>query len=158
MNTWKINFKFTRCAFFARAAIVAGMTGIALTLVLTSGSPAWAHHGVASLDAENKIELEGEIIEFLFQNPHPRIRFMAKNEEGDMDEWAADTNSISSLYRAGILEDALKPGDRVVVEGNPAKDRSLRVMRITRVVFKEDGRTLILFGDNIGSYAAGDVP
>jgi hypothetical protein len=55
-------------------------------------------------------------------------------------EGKAETNSPNILRRRGWVPDSLKPGDRVTVEGFPARDGSSS-MRISRVTFA-DGREL----------------
>ena len=56
-------------------------------------------------------------------------------------EWKAETNSPNILRRRGWTEDSIKPGDRVKIEGYPARDGS-QFMRVYRVIYA-DGHELV---------------
>ena len=103
-------------------------------LLLTIGASAFAHHSFAVFfDADKMVTVSGTVTEFQFRNPHGVIR-MTTNEGGKEDVWRAETNSPSILERRGWTRDSLKAGDRITIEGWPARDGSnyLRMRKVTR--------------------------
>lgn len=107
---------------------------------LFAGNAALAHHSFAvHFTGDELITVEGVVTAFTFRNPHGVLTLAVPGENGSV-EWNAETNSPNILRRRGWAPDSLKPGDRVTVEGFPARDGSSS-MRISRVTFA-DGREL----------------
>jgi hypothetical protein len=81
-----------------------------------------AHHSVtASFDTANIVELEGEITDVRWQNPHVRFTVEATGENGDTQRWDIESASVSILRRMDLSRDVLGVGQRVRVAGNPAR-------------------------------------
>lgn len=101
-----------------------------------------AHHSFAvHFVPEGRVIIEGEVTEFRFRNPHGLIFLRTGDAEGAAADWRVETNSPSILRRRGWSADSIKAGDRVRIEGYPARDDS-NFMRVYRIEF-EDGRELI---------------
>jgi hypothetical protein len=66
---------------------------------------------------------------------------VAVEDVGQQAEWKIETNSPNILRRRGWSETSIKAGDRVTVEGYPARDGS-NFMRVYRVTYP-DGRELV---------------
>jgi hypothetical protein len=99
------------------------------------GSAAIAHHSFAVFfDGDKTVTVSGTVTEFQFRNPHGLIRFASSDAKAGNAEWRAETNSPSILERRGWKKDSLKAGDKIVVEGWPARDGSnyLRMRKVTR--------------------------
>ncbi len=104
-------------------------------------SAADAHHSFAvHFVPDQMVEVSGVVTEFRFRNPHGLVFFAVEGDEGE-ETWRAETNSPNVLRRRGWSEDSIAVGDRITVEGYPARDDST-TMRIARVIFA-DGRELI---------------
>ena len=104
--------------------------------------PARAHHSFAvHFLPEALITISGVVSEFRFRNPHGVVSLAVTGEGGEVEHWKVETNSPNILKRRGWSEDSIAAGDRITVEGYPARDGS-RFMRIYRVSFA-DGRELI---------------
>ena len=101
------------------------------------GATAYAHHSLAATYYPDKeVKLEGKIIDFLFRNPHSVVLVETPGEKGQPIIWAAEWGSGGQLSRQGIEMDTLKPGDHVIIIGNPSRnsaDRRLRMLDITRL-------------------------
>lgn len=103
-------------------------------------SSASAHHGPIGNPelylSENLLELEGEIAEILWRNPHPRLRLRVTEEDGEEGIWELelDGSPISYARRGVTAEDFAQIGDRVRVAGVEAlfASRSLGVMHYLR--------------------------
>ncbi|HEY8520122.1 MAG TPA: DUF6152 family protein [Gammaproteobacteria bacterium] len=83
-----------------------------------------AHHSPAMLyDLTKEITVEGVVTEYQLGNPHMRIYFNVE-KDGKTEQWLAEGGSRTQLMRAGWTADDVKPGDKVIVRGHPARDGS----------------------------------
>jgi hypothetical protein len=89
------------------------------------------HHSIAGVyDSTRQVTIEGLIAEFHFVNPHPFVVLDVKNER-----WKLEMDNLSELVEVGMTKYTLKPGDRVVVSGSPARStppQSLYIMKLDR--------------------------
>jgi hypothetical protein len=111
-------------------------TTILLTLVLALAARlATAHHSFAVFfDTDNQLrKVTGIVKEFRFTNPHGIVT-LAVAEGGHQVIWRAETNSPSILRRRGWSSDSLQVGEKITIEGWPARDGSkyLRLRSATR--------------------------
>jgi hypothetical protein len=112
--------------------------GLALALVaagvLLWGDVASAHHSFAATYVVDKeIKIEGDLVQFMFRNPHSFVHVMAPDEKGEMQRFAVEWAAAGQL--TGITRDTLKYGDHVIITGNPgrtAEDHRLRMRSIFR--------------------------
>ena len=99
-------------------------------------SRAYAHHSFAATYFEDKTEkVEGNLVQFLFRNPHSFVQVEAEDEHGVMQRWAIEWGAGGQLGRQGVTRDTLKPGDHVIIVGNPGRnpeDHRMRMVNITR--------------------------
>jgi hypothetical protein len=112
-----------------------GPWALVIAAAFFSGRQAWAHHAFASTFLDTTVTIEGKVVEFLFRNPHSVVLVETLGEKGQPIMWAAEWGSGGQLSRQGIEKDALKPGDHVIITGNPSRnsaDRRLRMADITR--------------------------
>jgi hypothetical protein len=115
---------------------VRGASIFLLTLLLTLAARlAPAHHSFAVFfDTDSQLrKVTGVVKEFRFTNPHGVVTLAVA--EGDRQViWRAETNSPSILRRRGWSADSLHVGEKITVEGWPARDgsRYLRLRTATR--------------------------
>jgi hypothetical protein len=114
--------------------------GVALGL---RGTPVLAHHSFAVYYLEqDTIEIEGEIVEFQFKNPHAVVVVRGKEKVGafgDEKLFAAEWVSVSQLDRAGIDKKWFKAGDEVTVWASPNKNPLDNRVRLKRIERRSDG-------------------
>ena len=94
-----------------------------------------AHHSIAGVyDSSRQVTIEGIVTEFQFVNPHPFVTVEVKQDSGGAQQWRLDMDNLRELVQAGMTGQTLKPGDRIVVTGSPAraKTQSLYVRRLDR--------------------------
>lgn len=98
---------------------------MALCCVLVSG--AFAHHnGTLYFDGSKTLRIENAtVVSLVIINPHSRLVFTIENEQGELEEWRAETQSHNALRRKGIRPDLVQPGDVVTVIGNPSRSGTL---------------------------------
>ncbi len=101
----------------------------------------FSHHSAVMYDRSREITLEGTVTEYSFFNPHVKIHFQVKNNNGNVENWTAECGSSSMMRRAGWSRRTLKPGDQITASGNPNKDSSYD-MRLTKLVL-DNGQELI---------------
>ena len=103
---------------------------------LLSGIQLYAHHSFAATYFEDKQQtVEGDLVQFLFRNPHSFVHVGGKDEKGEMVRYAIEWGGGGQLGRQGVTRETLKPGDHVVIVGNPGRnpaDHRLRMKTITR--------------------------
>ncbi len=119
------------------------LLSIASVLVLAGGLPALAHHSFANEYDESKpITLEGVVTRVDWENPHVHYYVDVAQPDGTVVNWSCETGGPNRLVKRGWTRESLKPGDKVVVHGFPAKDASHSV----------DGRKMTLAnGQTIGT-------
>ncbi len=82
-----------------------------------------AHHNAAShYILDQKITVKGVVTKFRLINPHVRIYFDVKTDDGEIQKWLGEGNASSVLRRRGWTDDHLKPGDVITISGSPARD------------------------------------
>jgi Family of unknown function (DUF6152) len=98
--------------------------------------PAQAHHSFAATYFEDKTEsVEGDLVQFLFRNPHSFVHVEGKDKDGNTVRYAVEWGAGLQLNRQGVTRETLKPGDHVIITGNPGRnpeDHRLRMRTITR--------------------------
>ncbi len=94
-----------------------------MAVVLVFGArPLLAHHGAAAFETTKTVTVTGVMTKFVFQNPHSQLYFEVKNDKGETEEWNGEITAPNKLARAGWTKGTLKPGDKVTISGNQAKN------------------------------------
>ena len=94
-----------------------------MAIVLLAGAALTeAHHSRAEFDLTKEVTFVGTVKRIAWTNPHTYIHVEVTDGEGRGTEWAVEFGAIGQLLRAGWTPQTLKPGDKVKVVGNPAKD------------------------------------
>jgi hypothetical protein len=112
-----------------------GLLALVIGAALFFGHDASAHHAFASTYSNETVTIEGRVVEFLFRNPHSAILVETFSDKRQPMTWAAEWGTAGQLSREGIEKDTIKPGDHVIITGNPSRnsaDHRLRIGEITR--------------------------
>jgi hypothetical protein len=123
-----------------RGYVVAGCcSALVLAAFMTT---AGAHHSFGQYYLESDtIEIEGQVVEFQYKNPHTWIHVDAQDPFGRRAIYAAEWGSVSGLERQGVLKNTVKVGDRVRVWVSPNRNPNDTRVRLKRIQLP-DGRTL----------------
>jgi hypothetical protein len=109
---------------------------VLIAVAVLSGAQLYAHHSFAATYFEDRTErIEGKIVQFLYRNPHSFVHIEAKDNQGKVQRWAIEWGGGGQLGRQGVTRETLKPGDTVVIVGNPGRnpeDHRLRMLRLQR--------------------------
>ena len=101
----------------------------------------FSHHGAVMYDRSREVTLEGTVTEFRFFNPHVKILFQVKNDNGNVENWTAEGAPPSVMRRVGWSRRTLKPGDQFTAFGYPHKDGD-HEMRLIKIVL-DNGQELM---------------
>jgi hypothetical protein len=107
---------------------------LALVVLAMASAPLLAHHSFAAIYfEEDTVELEGEVIEFQFKNPHSWVFILAEQPFSASKPYAAEWASTSRLDRDNITKDTLRIGDRVRMWVSPNRDMRDNRVRLKRI-------------------------
>ena len=95
----------------------------AAALAIAIPGAAFAHHSFAAFfDPAKTVTIKGKVTAFRFTNPHGLLVIDAVDEQGKHVEWRSETNAPVVLMRRGWTRTSVKVGDRVTIDGWPARD------------------------------------
>ena len=104
------------------------------------GGQAWAHHSFAATYIEDQsVTIEGQVVQFLLRNPHSFVHVMVKEADGTMNRYVVEWGSPAQLSGQRVTRDTLKPGDYVVLTGNPGRNAADHRMRLLQFKRPKDG-------------------
>ena len=106
---------------------------------LLISSFAGAHHSFqATYDMDSMIEIKGKLVQMNFRNPHSSVMVMAPDKDGNMQRWGVEWGGASLLMRQGLTRTSFKPGDEVVITGQPSRDATDYRMRMESILRPAD--------------------
>src|ERR1700684_255007 len=101
------------------------LLSMATMICLARGLPVLAHHAFSNEFVESKpVTLEGVVTRIDWENPHVHYFVDVTQHDGTVVNWSCETGGPNRLAKRGWTRDSLKPGDKVIVHGFPAKDAS----------------------------------
>jgi hypothetical protein len=101
---------------------------------------AYAHHAFAAYYFEEQmISIEGDVVEIDYQNPHAWVHVAAPDSSGRLQKYGAEWSNPGRLSQQGVTRDTLRPGDRVIVTGSPARDPGAYRLHLKRIERPADG-------------------
>ena len=104
------------------------------------GTKAYAHHSFAATYLEDQsVTIEGELVQFLFRNPHSFVHVMVKDKDGQMVRYAVEWGGAGQLGGQGVTRETLKPGDVVVISGAPGRNPADHRVRMVSLRRPKDG-------------------
>ncbi len=105
-------------------------------------APASAHHSFAAMYFPDKtVTIQGRVVQVLYRNPQSFLDVAVEDGKGHAETWTVEWGGGGQLSRAGVTKDTLKPGDVLVVTGNPARNAAERKLHMVRVRRPSDGWT-----------------
>jgi hypothetical protein len=99
-----------------------------------------AHHSFqATYDMDHVIEIKGKLMQMNFRNPHSSVMVMAPDKDGNMQRWGVEWGGASLLMRQGLTRDSFRPGDEVIITGQPSREYTDYRMRMKSIMRPSDG-------------------
>jgi hypothetical protein len=107
---------------------------------IAPAGPLLAHHsfGALYLDADT-IEVEGDVVEFQYRNPHSWLFVQGQEGFGRTKIYAGEWTSVSQLEQNGITKSFFHVGDSVRIWASPSRDPNDNRVRLKRIVRRSDG-------------------
>lgn len=111
--------------------------------ILGGSAPLLAHHSfAATFEPSKPLKLAGTVTNIEWANPHVYFYIDVVDEQsGAAVNWAMELLSPNALARNGWSRNSMTVGDKVVVEGSPARDGS-RLGSARSVTLSATGRRL----------------
>ncbi len=101
---------------------------------------AYAHHSFAATYLEDQtVTVEGELVQFLFRNPHSFVHVMVREKGGQQVRYAIEWGGAGQLGGQGVTRESLKPGDVVVISGSPGRNPADHRIRMVTLRRPKDG-------------------
>jgi hypothetical protein len=95
---------------------------IAVAALVGVGTTLSAHHSFAATYREDEtVTIEGELVQFLFRNPHSFVHVNVTEKDGTVRRYAVEWGGSSQLGGQGVNQNTLKVGDKVIITGSPAR-------------------------------------
>jgi hypothetical protein len=111
--------------------------------VIVAMHAATAHHSTTMFDHSRTLTIRGVAKELRWVNPHVSLLvkgFIDGSE--DEEDWLLEMTSPGNLVRAGgWSRNAVRPGDRVVVEFSPLRDTSSRGGALKKLTLVDTGQS-----------------
>jgi hypothetical protein len=114
---------------------------LTLAGVTVLGVRAHAHHSFAATYLEDqKKTIEADVLQFLYRNPHSFLQLQTTDAKtGKKVECAVEWGGGGQLGSQGVQKETLRPGDHVVVVGEPGRDPDTCRMRMISIKRPSDG-------------------
>ena len=107
------------------------LLGLALLL---PGSAVLGHHSVAAyFDTSQVTEVQGELTEVRWRNPHIGFTIIVRDENGQETSWEISATSLSHLGRLGLTGDMFTVGEMVTFAGSPSR-RPIPALQATNML------------------------
>src|ERR1700752_4731127 len=99
------------------------LPGVVVRLAVMDAARAYGHPSFAATYFENEsITIEGELVQFLFRNPHSFVHVMVTEKDGSKVRYAVEWGGSGQLGGQGVTRETLRPGDVVVITGSPGRN------------------------------------
>jgi hypothetical protein len=108
--------------------------------VLFAAAPAYSHHSFpATYNVDVETEVTGQVVAFLYRNPHATIQVMVTAESGEKVRYLIEWAGAAALAGSGVSRGTLVAGDSVVIKGNPGRNAADNRMRLISITRPSDG-------------------
>ena len=95
---------------------------IAMLGAVALAAPAIAHHSPAAYNRSELVTISGEVTQYHWINPHTWVYLRVMGEDGEIQEWALEGESVGQYTRRGWAQDRLSVGDTVTAHVWPLRD------------------------------------
>jgi hypothetical protein len=105
--------------------------------------PAHAHHSWP-VNMGKLVTVQGKVIAFKWENPHPMITLSVTTADGKEEKWEVGGPAINRMEAKGWTRNTVKPGDVITGEGYQFSDGQ-KIIRLEKITFA-NGKTIGLYG------------
>jgi hypothetical protein len=109
-------------------------------VALVASAQVYAHHSFAATYLEDQtVQIEGELVQFLFRNPHSFVHVNVKEKDGSVVRYAVEWGGAGQLGGQGVTRETLKAGDHVIISGSPGRNPADHRVRMVTLHRPKDG-------------------
>jgi hypothetical protein len=119
----------------------AARLSLLLVCLLLWSWPSLAHHALSEYDSARVTTIEGTLSEIRIKNPHSTLIMQASGGSAPADRWTVEWLAALVLKHEGVENTTLRPGDRLIITGNPSKEPGARRLWLRTVTRPADGWT-----------------
>jgi uncharacterized protein DUF6152 len=116
-------------------------TLIILACALLWSLPSFGHHALSEYDGTRVMTIEGTLNEIRIKNPHSTLMIQPPGDGQPGDRWTVEWLAALVLKHEGVENSTLRPGDRLIITGNPSRDPAARRLWLRTVTRPADGWT-----------------
>jgi hypothetical protein len=124
------------------AKILLVSSSFMLALIL-SAAPSSAHHRWP-VERSELVTVNGTVVEFVWENPHPIITLEVRNDDGVTEEWQIGGPALNRMEANGWTATTVNPGDMITGIGYQFSDGQ-KIVRLERVILA-DGSEIRVYG------------
>ena len=85
------------------------------------------------------VTIEGQLVQLLFRNPHSFVHVIVREKDGTIVRYAVEWGGAHQLGDQGVDRQTLKIGDRLIISGNPGRNRNDHLLRMLTLQRPKDG-------------------
>ncbi len=125
-----------------------GSVFVVLAGLSTSAAPPPAHHGRAgAYDDSRLFTIEGTVTEWAWRNPHVALYVDVADADGNVVNWAFESQNVSSLSRLGMSRASFVSGQEISITFNPSSSGA--PVGLIRRVYDDTGKEVLAWGGPI---------
>lgn len=97
--------------------------GAAAFALLLAPLAASGHHSLSAVyDQSRRVNVDAQVVQFHFVNPHPYLLADVRTADGRTVRWRLEMDNRRELTAIGITDQTWRPGDRIVASGSPDRN------------------------------------
>ena len=116
----------------AKSSLFASTVILVLTLI---AAPLSAHHRWP-VERSELVTVNGTVLSFVWENPHPIITLAVQNDEGVDEEWRIGGPALNRMEANGWSATTVSPGDVITGIGYQFSDGQ-KIVRLERVILAD---------------------
>lgn len=124
-----------------RACRLAARLVMLLPCLLLWSLPSFGHHALSEYDAARVTTIEGTLSEILIKNPHSTLKIERSAAGASVDHWTVEWLAALVLKHEGVENTTLRPGDHLIITGNPSREAGAHRLWLRTVTRPADGWT-----------------
>ena len=107
-----------------------GLAALVAVIGATLAEPAGAHHSSAMFDPTKTVTLAGTVRLLQWSSPHCWLQVLVPAGSGTA-EWSLEMAAPFEMIRRGWKPTTVRPGDKISVVANPARDGTNSAMFVS---------------------------
>lgn len=103
-----------------------------------------AHHSFAGYDRSVVRDMEGDVVDVHWRNPHVTFTVRAEDSDGEIRDWVLETSAPYVLQRSGLTSNMFSVGQRVRIAAWPSMQQPKSMLYVTNMLLPSGKEVLFL--------------